>query len=164
MDLRVALTTRRIFLSPWVHSFLPILFIYFLSTSSMPYPQASLEYMPSKPSSPLFHSELFLIPLPLLLASAFLIYSTSGLTRMVYSFIKVSFTFWNHHLPCVWISCENTTTPHSPATPTVTEGLTLFRQVTVLVKWVVRMMEIRWMSSDVNRPDGVDERRRRWRW
>ena len=24
------------------------------------------------------------------------------------------------------------------------------------VKWVFRMIEIRWMSSDVNRPDGVD--------
>jgi len=31
------------------------------------------------------------------------------------------------------------------------------------VKWVVRMVRIRWMSSDVNRPDGVDERRRRRR-
>ena len=28
------------------------------------------------------------------------------------------------------------------------------------VKGVVRVMEIRWMSSDVNCPDGVDERRR----
>ena len=24
------------------------------------------------------------------------------------------------------------------------------------MKWVARMMEIRWMSSDVLRPDGVD--------
>jgi len=31
----------------------------------------------------------------------------------------------------------------------------------MLVKWVVRMMEIRWMNSDVNRPSGVDEGRRR---
>jgi len=29
-----------------------------------------------------------------------------------------------------------------------------------IVKWVVKMIEIRWMSSDVNRPDGVDERRK----
>jgi len=29
------------------------------------------------------------------------------------------------------------------------------------VKWVVRVMEIRWMSSDVNHPNGVDERRKR---
>jgi len=28
------------------------------------------------------------------------------------------------------------------------------------VKWMVKVMEIRWMSSDVNHPDGVDERRR----
>jgi len=32
------------------------------------------------------------------------------------------------------------------------------------MKWVVRVIEIRWMSSDMNRPDGVDERRRRRRW
>jgi len=37
-------------------------------------------------------------------------------------------------------------------------------EATFAVKWVVRMMEIRWMNSDVNRPDGVDERRRRRRW
>jgi len=30
-----------------------------------------------------------------------------------------------------------------------------------IVKWVVKVIEIRWMSSDVNRPDGVDGRRRR---
>ena len=29
------------------------------------------------------------------------------------------------------------------------------------VKGGVRMMEIRWMNSDVNRPSGVDEGRRR---
>jgi len=29
------------------------------------------------------------------------------------------------------------------------------------MKEVVRIMEIRWMNSDVNRPDGVDEGRRR---
>jgi len=31
------------------------------------------------------------------------------------------------------------------------------------VKWMVKMMEIRWINSDVNRPDGADERRRRRR-
>jgi len=35
--------------------------------------------------------------------------------------------------------------------------------LSVDVKWMVRVMEIRWMSSDVNRPNGVDERRKR-RW
>jgi len=29
-----------------------------------------------------------------------------------------------------------------------------------IVKWVVKMIKIRWMSSDVNRSDGVDERRK----
>jgi len=33
--------------------------------------------------------------------------------------------------------------------------------IDIIVKGAVRMMEIRWMSSDVNHPSGVDEGRRR---
>ena len=135
MDLRVALIMHRTSPSLPAHSFLPTLFVYFLPTSPTPpapppstlYLQASSECTPSTPQNPLSENELFrLIPLMLSLASTFLIHSTHGLVaRTVYSFTRASSTFRNHHLllHCVWTSCENTMTLHSPATPALPEPL-----------------------------------------
>ena len=84
------------------------------------YLQASSERTPSKLSNPLFRNELFLpTPLTLLRVNTLLIHSTPGLvTRMDYSFTKALFMF---QLLCVWTSCENTMTHHSPATPALLE-------------------------------------------
>ena len=132
MDLRVALIIHRTSPSLPAHSFLPTLFVYFLPISPTPpalpppptlYLQASSEHAPSKLSHPLFKNELFLLtPLTLLLASTSLIHSTHSLVATtVYSSTKASSTFWNHHPHCVWTSCENTMTLHSPATPALPE-------------------------------------------
>ena len=70
-----------------------------------------------------------------------------------------------------WISLKTLTKNHpnstitvasTPTSITTTKGKAIYKQEKLAcVKWVVRMMGIRWTGSDVNRPDEVDEGRRR---
>ena len=59
------------------------------------------------------------------------------------------------------IEKEQDTRARAAPPPLKTETKPAFNPKPAFVKGGVRMMEIRWMNSDVNGPSGVDERRRR---